>query len=122
MKNINPAQHGFYSEKASAINDTPMERLQTTHESLQSENAQQILPYLTLDKLDKREVSGLLDLSNDVIDAMDQGKLPRDKFSTAMALEDAIAVASGEEAIWAKGEISPKLAQARKLVCACLVI
>ena len=121
MKNINPAQHGFYSEKASAINDTPMERSQTTHESLQSEKAQQILPYLTLDKLDKREVSGLLDLSNDVIDAMDQGKLPRDKFSTAMALDDAIAVASGEEAIWAKGEVSPKLAQARKLVCACLL-
>lgn len=121
MKNINSAKHDFYSERTSEINETPVERSQTTYESLQSEKAQQILPYLTLDKLDEREVSGLLDLSNDTIDAMDQGKLPRDKFSTITTLEDAIAVASGEEAIWAKGEISPKLAQARKLICASLL-
>lgn len=121
MKNINSAKHDFYSERTSEINETHVERSQTTYESLQSEKAQQILPYLTLDKLDEREVSGLLDLSNDAIDAMDQGKLPRDKFSTITTLEEAIAVASGEEAVWAKGEISPKLAQARKLICASLL-
>lgn len=117
-ENIKVNQSNADSDIQSGL--TP-ELVKNDSEILQSEKAKSILPYLTLDKLDKREVSNLLKLSNDVIYAIDAGWMPEDRFSANDDLSDAIAEVSGEEESWEKGWITPKLGQARKIVCASLI-
>ena len=101
--------------------EVSLEQAKNGTEALRDEKVQGILPYLTLDKLNKQEISGLMELAGDVLTAMDLKKLPKDKFLTIESLEKAIAMASGEEVAWEKGLVPPKLAQAQKLVCARLL-
>ena len=123
---VNPNQFDL-PDNGSDLNSTnhesrfSLEQTKNDAERLRDEKVQAILPYLTLDKLNKQEISGLIELADDVLTAMDSKKLPKDKFLTIKFLENAVAMTSGEEVAWGKGLVSPKLAQARKLVCARLL-
>lgn len=90
-------------------------------EILSNTKAQSILPYLTLNRLSEHETANLLKLSDEVIVAMDSGHLPEDAFLSISELGAAIANVSSESSSWSKGRITPKLEQARKLVCASLL-
>lgn len=87
---------------------------------LKSESAQNILPYLTLDELNRREMSDVLALAAESVSAIEQKKLPKDTFGFERFIEDTIADLANEYDAWQDGHISSKLAQARKLFCASL--
>ena len=87
---------------------------------LESESAQNTLPYLTLGKLNRREMSNILALADESISAIEQKRLPKNTSGFERFIEDTIADLANEHDAWQDGHISPKLAQARKLFCASL--
>lgn len=112
----NSATHG------SEINSKEQNNQAEMHmEILESPSAQDIMPYLTLDKLNEQIETDLFILNNEMLGAMRKGILPEDKFTRVSMIENMIADISGETDSWKSGRITPKLAQARKLFCASLI-
>ena len=88
-------------------------------EAIRNEAAQNVVPYLTLDKLNEHEILDLSVLARKCVDAVKQGEFSSNVFDGVEKIANIVAELTGEAD---KGNlITPKLGQARKLFCANLL-
>ncbi|MBR3353534.1 hypothetical protein IKG49_03000 [Candidatus Saccharibacteria bacterium] len=91
-------------------------------EVLDSELARNILPYLTLEKLDQEEICDILEFSELTIDMIRDNKLShKNNYGNILWAERYVADLSNETETYENDIISPKLQQARKLFFASLL-
>ena len=90
-------------------------------EILKSEAAQNIFPYLTLDKLSEHEQAEILRLAEGNLNNIREGKLCRNKSAVFELAEMRVAEAVEEDEAWQNLRYTPKLREARKLFCAALI-
>ena len=92
----------------------------TDKEILESEQAQTILPFLTLDKLANHEKAEILSYATESVVMAKNDDFPGGKYFNMLQVEKNVAGLANEGDSWENGAISPKLRQARKLFCAAL--
>ena len=100
----------------------PEKQISDERDEVLKAKAQDILPCLTLDRLEEHEIMDLLRLSDGaLIIVAKANESPDQVLSANMTLESDIARVSGDLESWEEGKVSPKLQQARKLVSAFLM-
>ena len=92
----------------------------TDKEILKSEQAQAILPFLTLDKLANHEKADILSYATESVVMAKNDDFPGGKYFNMLQVEKNVADLANEGDSWENGAISSKLRQARKLFCAAL--